>query len=86
MQKEDVPSGVRAVAAGVEKAQAQRRAKAVATRPAGPRAPWRLLLLPFLLLLLVVSILSIAAEVVVSLGPGWCCEDLKEKGGEQWSV
>lgn len=70
MQKEDVPSGVRAVAAGVEKAQAQRRAKAVATRPAGPRAPWRrrLLLLPFLLLLVVVSILSIAAGVVVSLG------------------
>jgi hypothetical protein len=72
MQKEDVPSGVRAVAAGVEKAkaQAQRRAKAVATRPAGPRAPWRrrlLLLLPFVLLV-VVSILSIAAGVVVSLG------------------
>lgn len=74
MQKEDVPSGVRAVAAGVEKAQAQRRAKAVATRPAGPRAPWRrrlLLLLPFLLLLVVVSILSIAAA-----GGGGCLPGL----------
>jgi hypothetical protein len=76
MQQADVPSGVRAMAAGVEKQRQRRRTKAVAARaarrPAGTGPPWRrLLLLPFLFLLLA-SILSMAevASLSLSLGVG----------------
>jgi hypothetical protein len=88
MQQADVPSGVRAMAAGVEKQRQRRRTKAVAARaarrPGGTGPPWRrLLLLPFLFLLLasILSMAEAAAEVAsLSLSLGVAREGRKDRG------